>query len=572
MKRQKRLLISFILLMAAAMLALVLLILSRMPEKPLMERVTFRDEITGLELRPVFDEMSGRYVLFLPAHAEPKDIHMSFPGAWLRVRLAESGEEESAKNLAQMPLSEPLMLTARSLFKWEGEPLELQRCEGLPTLFLQAESGALEYLHEDKNNRKDALALLTGEDGSLIFSQVCTVSGRGNSSWEGQAKRPYELSFEGGVSFGPFEDIERFCLLAEYSDESKLHNAISYYGGQGMGLDYASPYQYVNVFFGGEYLGLYGIATKEEYKKHISSDGIQAVFEITSNLDKQDFQPELTRKPVRVLYGDADFVSSVVDGFEAALLYGGWEDCTRFIDGDSFARKCVMEELFANSDMTFASQYFYIDQENVIHCMLPWDYDLSLGYAFRYFNNKQVYEIEAYKERDDWYALLMGMEDFRSRMLHVLDTVCTPDFVRSLEEKLHETAETIAVSRECDLLRWRNDFAFNRFDLHCGEDSLEGMVRLYSDYFPQRVAYLKDHFQNWEDYCLVAFDGDQYGNLCIPRGANLWDYLEGANILQGEKVNWNFQGWYTADGRTPEDIGTVTEDILFIADYGQAES
>ncbi len=564
---QKKTLLSFIVLLAAAMLGAVVLIVSALPERPLMERIVFQDRITGVQLRPSYDETSDKYILFLPAYGQVENIRVNLPGALVQV---SHGEQAAAwGGLQGMPLDQALTITARSLRGKETETLEIQHCGGLPSLFIQAEADALAYLHADKNHEKQALVLLRDEAGELVFSQVATLTGRGNSSWDGRAKRPYEMQFDSPVTFGPFAGDSRLCLLAEYADESKLHNAVAYYGAREMDIPYASSYYHVNVYFDGEYLGLYGIATKEEYRKHITTDGIQAVFEITSNYEKQDFQPILTRNPVRVIYGNAEKAASIVDGFEAALMEGDWERCREIIDPASFARKVVMEELFANSDMTYASQYFYLDDSGKLPCMLPWDYDLALGYAFRYYNNKQVWEMESYKEPNGWYAMLIDLPQFRQQVLAELETVCTPDFAAGLERFLMETAGKIQVSWDCDRLRWRSAPAFNRYDLSCGEETLDGMAALYADYFSQRMEFLKDHFRNWDDYCLVAFDGEQYGNLCIPKGSNLWDYLEGANLLQGEKIDAGFTGWFTAAGQTPEDISVVTEDLIFVASYAQ---
>lgn len=561
MKLQKRTSYIFILLLAAVMLAVVAAVLLLQPQKPLQERAIFQEEKTGRSFRTVYNDWSEDYTLFLPESAAKSRLRVRTRDSLVRISTGDGKTHWGSVDAVAS--GQKLVLTAYSLFGAETAELEVQYASGLPSLFLETESGTLEYLHGDKQNEAVCLAVLEDGAGEFLFSQACTVRGRGNSSWDNQAKRPYELDFDSGVSFGPFQDISRLCLLAEYADESKLHNSAAYHGAQLLEIPYSTGYTYLNMYIGGQYVGLYGAATKEEYRKDLDSGNIQAVFEVTSNLDKQNFHPALTRNPVRVLYGNAVTVKSAVDRMEEALLREDWESLAAVIDAESFAHKVVMEELFANSDMTYASQYFYLDRDGKIRCMLPWDYDLSLGYAFRYYNNKQVYEMESYKEPEGWYARLASFAPFREQVLAVLKSRCTPEFVKALQDHLAQTAQNIEDARETDLLRWEDAIPFNWFDRSCGEDTLDGMVRLYSNYFPQRIAFLTDHFENWEDYCLVAFDGVQYGNLCLPRGAALWDYLADAAILQGEKIDPAFAGWVTPDGLTPEDIDVVTEDILF---------
>ncbi len=551
MRTQKRIQFALILALAGIMVLMLLLAAGRTPEKPVIERMTFRDTSTGQRLVPTYDDVQEQYVLYLPAHTEVEDIRPQLSGAWVQ---PEYGERE-------------LSLTIWSLTGKDRQTVALRKCSGVPSLFIEAEEGTLSYIHESKEHEKQTLVLLRDERGQLVFSQVATLSGRGNSSWENQAKRPYELKFDSPVSFGPFEDVPRLCLLAEYADESKLHNSLAYYGGRELGLDYASGYAYVNVYFSGEYLGLYGAATKDVYTRSIQPDGIRAVFEVTSNLDKQDFQPILGRNPIRVLYGRVEQAEAAGLGCEEAPLAGDWETLAARIDAGSFARKVALEELFGNSDMTYASQYFYLDENGVIHCMLPWDYDLSLGYTIRYYNNKQVWEVESYRDPDGWYALLAAQPQFRQQVLAVLEETRESGLVSRCISHMEQTAEAIAASWEADLLRWRNEDGFSWFDRGCGEDTLEGMTCLYGDYLTQRLDFLIAYFEDREKYCRIDFQGDQYANLCVPKGENLWDYLAGANILAGEKINPAFQGWFTEDGRQPEDITVVTENIQFLARY-----
>ncbi len=551
MRTQKRTQFTMILILAAAMVMMLALAASQTPEKPVIERMTFRDTSTGQRLVPAYDGIQDKYVLYLPAHTAAEDIQPRLPGAWVRPEYAE----------------QELELTIWSLTGKDIQTLALQQCSGVPSLFIEAEEGTLSHIHESKEHEKQTLVLLRDESGQLVFSQVATLSGRGNSSWDNKAKRPYELKFDSPVSFGPFEDTPRLCLLAEYADESKLHNSVAYYAARELGLDYASGYTYVNVYFSGEYLGLYGVATKDEYTKYTQSDGIQGVFEVTSNLDKQDFWPALSRNPVRVLYGRADQVEAAVLGFEDALISGDWETLAARIDADSFARKVVLEELLGNSDMTYASQYFYLDGNGVIHCMLPWDYDLSLGYTIRYYNNKQIWEMESYRDPDGWYALLTAQSQFRQQVLAVLKEIRENGLVPKCISHMEQTADRIGASRDTDFFRWRTENQFNWFDRSCGEDTLEGMVSIYGDYLTQRLDFLTAYFEDWDNYCRIDFLGDQYANLCIPKGESLWDYLAGANILAGEKINSAFKGWFTEAGRQPEEIAIVTENIQFQARY-----
>ena len=97
--------------------------------------------------------------------------------------------------------------------------------------------------------------------GEPMLSSSATMYGRGNGSWDSPSKKPYNLEFPQEISVGSFTDVTKLCLLAEFSDESRLRNSLAYYAGKELGVDYASAYQYTNLYVNGEYLGLYGIVT-----------------------------------------------------------------------------------------------------------------------------------------------------------------------------------------------------------------------------------------------------------------------------------------------------------------------
>lgn len=459
-------------------------------------------------------------------------------------------------------------MTIRSLLDFQVEKVKVFTTDGLPSLYIKGEDDLLDVIHESKRNEKSVIAAMADEDGTPLFSSYSTMTGRGNGSRRDQDKRPYNLDFKDGISVGPFQNIEKLCLLAEYSDESKMRNALSYYAGQKVGIPYASAYMYTNVYINGEYKGLYGIVTKQEYKKHLQEDGIKAVFELASNDYGLYFNTDhLDHKLVDVRYGDLEYIREMVNALEIALEEKNWDVCYRYIDTDSFARKYALDEFLGNADLGFASQYFYIDSEDMIHCMLPWDYDWTMANSISYYNNKPICEVKAYRFPQCWFTILLEDVHFREAVSEELEEMLTDTFLREMIEHMDEIIGEIAVSRSCDLERWEHAKPYNEFSLSAGLDSFQDYSGLFSDFFYNRRNFLVEYFANIEDYNVIVFNGPQYGNYCIPRGAALWDYLEGATILQSKKTTPAFAGWYTVDGLTPEDIDVVTEDMMFYAGY-----
>lgn len=526
--------------------------------------LTFRDTRNGLTLSASYDQEADTYLLFLPACTAPGDVTVD--GA---VSFSQEGSS-LGENLTRLPLGQDVELALGG----NHYIFQLWQCDNLPTLSISASPGTLDYLNEDKwRSAKTYVTLLSG-DGQLLLSETGSVSGRGNGTWElaEGTKRPYNLSFSRAISFGPFQNISSVCLFAEYLDESKLRNSLAYYAGQALGLPYASPYMYVNVYFGGEYLGLYGITTKQEYTKHIQTDGIQAVFEFCTPGKTNSFVTSSFGQEVRVLYGEMGYVADRVNWLEAALENQDWGTCGELMDPDSLALLYTMEEFLANYDMTYASQYFYIGPDGRICAMLPWDFDHSMGSAIFYFDPMQAQTLFTYRSEtfvSPWWADLLAWEDFRLAVENVVRTRFTDALLDRLEDYLEETIPYIRASRACDIRRWQSAPPYSYRPTQSGFSSLEEFCDFFMTLLQERRDFLSDYFAHPGDYRAVTFtrtDGTWYTNVFVPVGSRLGDFIDWdallAHIYPDDAAG---RYWSTASGLSPEDLDTVTEDLTFLA-------
>lgn len=529
--------------------------------------VSFWEPDSGIELHPYYSESEQRYYLFIPPHTSAEEVELEMIP--FGVNLSFSDESQRYGNrLADIPLEKDLYMTIG--FRQWGWSVTFQVWElgNLPSLYVEAEDGLLAYLDEDKSNIANVSVTMIEADGRVSLSEIAEMNGRGNGTWEFMSKRPYNLTFDSGISVGPFQNVEKLCLLAEFSDESKMRNSLAYYLGQELDIPYSSPYMYTNLFVNGEYRGLYGCVTKQEYKKHLSEGDIQAVFELTSS--ETEFHFVNGEKKFSVIYGDPETVRESVLGLEAALEQDdlSWSEQ---IDVRSFALKYTMDEFLGNADLDYASQYFYIDQENVIHCMLPWDYDWTIG-SYRNYNNSPEISVMSQRFKDGWFHALCKKEAFRREVIEALHTYFTDEMFAKLSLHLYGLADEIAVSRKCDQARWLPEPTFAGYDISSGAVTTEDFARLFSEYFPKRKAFMLDYFGNEEKYCLVEFDGPYYGNLCVPRGDDLMSHLEGKTLVDNLTTAGGNAVWETEAGLRPQDIETVTEDLRFLSRSLDADS
>ena len=365
-----------------------------------------------------------------------------------------------------------------------------------------------------------------------------------------------------------FENISDFCLLAEYSDESKLRNSLACFAGEKVGIDFTSPYSYVNLFANGEYLGLYGVATKKEYEKQ--ADSYQAVFECAAVIQPPTFYSAFYEQFIQVMEGDTSFTEDVVNYLEFLLYNKKWEECEQVIDIESIAKLYALEEFLCNVDLSYASQYFYIDQGERIHAMLPWEFDFSMGSALTHFNPSQERCIMAYRNLlgNSWYPELIQWEKFRLCVAEAVEEMLDDEVISALSDKLRTDIGMIAGSRECDARRWKTSKPYNPSPITSGMETLPEFYDFFVDFFPKRRDFLVDYFRNYDEYCcvtLVASDGTWYSNVCIPKGQRPVDFIEESEFLSRiSPGGWSKLALMTADGIPMADIGAITEDITFV--------
>lgn len=553
-------------------------------------QLQFRAEDPDLILSPWYDETEDRYTLFLPAFLSPSQLTVSHP--WY-LRWEANWEEP-------FPLEQDI--TVRVSFLWSSEhtyTLCLLPCSAEQTICIDAQEGLLDYLHADKEHAQNVYVTFWDRAGQQEYAGRTTMSGRGNSTWSNWEKKPYNLNFSQPVTVGPFDQADQLCLLAEYVDSSKLRNALAYHMAQELDFPYPSPYVYADLFVNGEYLGLYGVATKSEYKKHLEEDGIQAVFEL-GFLDKENTFFTDGGKRLRIYYGDQSLIQYHAEGMEQALESQDPEALAHHIDLESWAKKYALDELLYNYDMNKASEYFYLDTDGLIRCMLPWDFEwtlyprlssnqMSTEYAlcgYYYFSNwsGSLKESEpmgdvvlpvskgAYGEFKfaSWYGSLLQIEPFREAVLQTYESAYTDTFFEEITGYLEACRQEILDSRHSDLVRWNGAYLRSHKEVPDESAYFEHPQTLVQD-LTGRLDYLKALFSNWEDYCLVSFWGDISGDvssfklqLLIPKGDFTVCHELIANSIYAPD-GYTIEGVYAEDGTPLENILTVTEETpLFI--------
>lgn len=161
----------------------------------------------------------------LPVFAEGKEYDFSFDGA-------SDGEEESG--------------TVVFLYT-----------ENVPSMYIDTESGSMEAVDGDKKHQTEEMASyrIFQTDGAQDASGMCTVKGRGNSTWS-LAKKPYNLKLEDKNSLLGMDSCSKLALIANFWDSSQTRQYYAFEMAERLGLEYTPQTRLVNVYLNGRYHSL----------------------------------------------------------------------------------------------------------------------------------------------------------------------------------------------------------------------------------------------------------------------------------------------------------------------------
>ncbi|MBQ9747130.1 MAG: CotH kinase family protein [Clostridia bacterium] len=138
--------------------------------------------------------------------------------------------------------------------------------ESLAAVYVTTSKG-LTYIEQNKNNRdKGAKITIVNESGKVEYSDTSAgstseIKGRGNATF-GYYKKPYQIKLSSKTALLGMDKSKTWILLANYTDQTALHNAMAFTMGDALGVPFGIEYRFVNLYIDGEYRGMYMICEK----------------------------------------------------------------------------------------------------------------------------------------------------------------------------------------------------------------------------------------------------------------------------------------------------------------------
>lgn len=222
------------------------------------------------------------------------------------------------------------------------------------------------------------------------FLEKVEIGGRGNSTWD-QVKKPFKLKLDGRKNLLDLGKSKKWILLANNFDDTHLRNEIAFEFWNMMNDKLIMKEAPVELYFDGEYEGLYYLTRKIEISKSMvdlrnlegaiveldninSEEQLCYYTEMGNCLTVTDLVAEQNKEAVM------EMVLKKFNDFEKAAQGGDWDELNDICDIDSMVKYFLISEFSANPDAYTSSLFFYVDgEQDKIHVGPAWDFDFAFA-------------------------------------------------------------------------------------------------------------------------------------------------------------------------------------------------
>ena len=534
---------------------------------------------TEIERIASWEDDKGDLYFFLPSYANLADAQIQKKtDDMLYIGLDELTD---GMTLECYEIGSPYHLVCTSGVRIQERTVTFLKSAELPTLYIDTQSGSMEYIHTQKGNEESGELRLYDPAGTLCYSgKIDNMNGRGNASWEESEKKPYSLTLDTDADLLGMGSAKRWILLANAMDSSHIRNKLAFELASTMGLEYTAESEWVDLYLNGNYAGLYLLSERNEVHRervNIAGDGFLVSMEMQNRLVGQHYPHVLTESglafrlhyPLSVGTNSMDKVEQTLQTVENALLSENGKDpktdltWDSIIDIDSWTRMFLVSEIIGNLDSYKVSQYFYSNGEDgLVYAGPIWDSDKAMGNDDDLgwsITNPDTFVVCRYLN-DDFVGprlirKLLKNEKFYESVVTLFREEFYPEIGTNLDEIIQQYEETIASAFEMNRVRWQNE-------LNSGTVQEEtGQVR---DYIYEHMQFLHSAWIEGVEYCQITFRSKPNDQFRTVVSGQTLDYLPLVEDTSSEV----FLGWYYSDTNEPFDISQpITDDIEIYAKW-----
>lgn len=534
----------------------------------------------GMQTVSLWEKEDGRFYVFLPAYADRKqvtiDLHTQNPLQINGIGISDG------MDCSSFSLDTPYLISWRAWGRLHQREIVFMQSANVPAMYIDTQYGNMDHIHQEKGNKETGRMTVYRTDGSLEYAgQLESIQGRGNFTWLSYDKKAYSVKLSERTDLLGLGEAQKWILLANAGDPTNLRNKIVYEFADAVGLSYSPDSTWADVYLNGEYAGLYLLSERNEVHEErvdVTEDGsILISMEVGSKLEAQGI-PSVTTNAMqafRVHYpaewntGFDPWIHTVLQSAENAILSEtGIDPVTEkhwleLIDMESWVKKYLIEEIFANGDAGAISQFFYMDgnlQDGKLYAGPVWDYDRTMGnpVAWHLLSPRTFYANRTHANPDHptpWFSALYQKPEFYLNIRRFYQQLFRPKLEELLNRSIYVYADQIHKASKMNDIRWFTH-----------ENNSDTEFRVIVDYMNERIKVMDALWIEERPYYRVRADqslGANYANYIVFQG----ETLDTLPVFE-DSENLHFAGWYCKGTNEPFDLEKpVTEDMEIYAKW-----
>ena len=478
--------------------------------------------VDGMQIPAV--DVDGTNYLFLPASADLANLNVTITRSANDGSLVVAGNQSSQPvtgNAAALNVSalasetDGYRLLTAKVGNGTAFTVRIMQATSLPTIYLtstDANTQGRSYVDSSKQNTTTAALKMIDADGREISTGIKELKARGNSTFTYAAKKSYQMKLETASDLlQNDENVKTWVLLASYFDATLMHDKLFKDMAAALGMPYTASCDWVNLYYDGEYRGVYLLSEKNAVKdtginitdleaaykdlnpaygtnmststgtnayggSYTYTTGLTDPADITGGylLELNHDAPDevngfVTKKGKGVNVkspewcGDAamKYISEYYQAFENAVYatdgngnYTGINEDGKhyydYVDRDSLVKIFLLQELALSPDGFISSLYFYKDANGIMYAGPIWDQDMTLGTGWTKYISPDT---------TDYHYLadaLIQIPDFREAVIAYYNETFAPRANALIAENgtIRGYADRLTDSAEMNFVLW----------------------------------------------------------------------------------------------------------------------
>lgn len=397
-------------------------------------------------------EVDGAKYLFLPSSADLTKLSLAFVTEPPSGRISLSGNKGTVYWSSSVDLTAVADVDAAgyreitaSVGTGKTMTFRVMQASPISTVYLTSSNSAQgrDWVDTSKQNiATGSMSMVSADGGSIYSGELKQIKARGNSTFTYADKKSYQIKLNTASDLlGNQEQVKTWVLLASYFDATQMHDKLMKDLATKLGLAYTASCNWVNLYYDGEYRGVYLLSEKnsvgaasvaitdmeEAYKAQNPSYGDNMSTGLSQNAYGQQFQyTKGLQEPANItggylielnhnMWDEASgfktrqgvafnvkspewcgeeamrYISEYYQDFEDAVYatndagaYTGYNASTGkyfydYVDMDSLVKVFLLQELSLNCDGFISSVYFYKDADGKMFAGPIWDQDMTFG-------------------------------------------------------------------------------------------------------------------------------------------------------------------------------------------------